>query len=428
MSSARRHDTHLFRAISIAFALAIAAVVALLVQSTGADASKSKAAAGSSKLPKISKVKPNTGVVVGTKLTLTGTHFVKGKKKLVVIFKRDGSKRSFTARGDATSTTKATVKVPDVSGDLLKSTGDTLQPLDNMYRLRPITKYGAAKGWTNTTISPKIIEGSGGGKVDTSSKGDCDNDGIANGVDSDDDNDLLADTTELTIGTDVCKKDTDGDTISDFYEYTVAYALNGGPTLPYPSLRPYPNPLVKDDGDYDNDKLTTLQEYNAWQYTGLMTHFYSDADGDSNDNGVLDPAEDEDHDLLPNHIELYAMNTLNWLKTDTDGDGLCDGLDDEDHDGPPTSLAQADCATPVPNNGPSPAFPPTDPLNTVPGGDPNPAKIDGDDNQYSNFYEWYNEGADPDVSEDMYEPCTPSIYPVSPYCHEGHVWDPFPVG
>jgi hypothetical protein len=185
---------------------------------------------------------------------------------------------------------------------------------------------------------------------------------------------------------------------------------------------PYPNPLVGDDGDYDHDKMTTLQEYQAWQYTGLMTHFYSDADGDSDDDGKLDPAEDEDHDLIPNHAEFYGFKGLNWLKTDTDGDGLCDGLDDQDHDGPPTALAVADCTSSMPNNGPGGT-----PATATGAGDPDGNRIDGDDNIYSNFYEWYEEGADPDVSINAYKECVPSIYPVSPYCHEGHVWDPFPT-
>lgn len=420
MSSVRRHDTQLFRATAFAFVLALATAIVL--------ATGSAASAAASKLPKITKVTPLTNVVIGTKISVKGKNFVKGKKTLVVIFKRDGSKRKFTARGDASSSTRATIVVPDLTGDLERAVPPaTLNPLANLYRLRPITKFGAAKAWTSTSISPRISDSLISLPTDTGASGDCDKDGIKNSADTDDDGDLLDDTIELTIGTDVCRTDTDLDTISDFYEYTVAYALNGGPTLPYPGLKPFPNPLVPDNGDYDNDKLTTQQEYDAWQYTGQMSHFYSDADGDSDGDGKLDPAEDEDHDLLPNHIESYGMKNLNWLKTDTDGDGLCDGLDDQDHDGPPTPLAIADCTTRVPNNGPLPAFPPTDPFNTVPGGDPDPLKIDGDDNRYSNFYEWYNEGADPDVADAMYDECVPSIYPVSPFCHIGHDWDPFSI-
>lgn len=421
MSSTSRQDTNLSRAISIAFALATAFLIVLALGATDADAA-------SKKLPKITKVTPNVNVFVAKKLTLRGKNFVKGKKKLIVIFKRDGSKRRFTARGTATSSTRATVVVPNVSSDLVRATPTTgVGPRDNLFRLRAITKYGAAKEWTGTSISPTIGEKSGAtNPVVILPPPDCDADGTPDSLDADDDNDLLVDTIELSIGTDVCKKDTDGDVMTDFYEYTVAYAINGGPVLPYPKLMPFPNPLLSDGDDYDNDRMTTLQEFEAWRYTGY-TEFYSDADRDSDNDGKLDPEEDVDHDLLPNHIESFGMDDLNWLRTDTDGDGLCDGLDDQDHDGPPTPLALADCNEPVPNNGPDPAFPPTDPINSVPGGDPDPSMIDGDDNEYSNFYEWYHEGADPDIADAMYDECIPSIYPVSPYCHDGTIWNPFPT-
>ena len=74
-----------------------------------------------------------------------------------------------------------------------------------------------------------------------------------------------------------------------------------------------------------------------------MSRFYSDANQDSDGDGRLDGAEDEDHDLLPNLRRDFTLQdrkrpTSTGCKTDTDGDGLCDGLDDQDHDGPPTSL------------------------------------------------------------------------------------------
>lgn len=437
MSSTRRHDTHFSHAISVAFALVAALLLALAFGAPQADAAKKKSktsATSKKKLPKITKVTPNVNVFVGQKLKIQGKNFVKGKKKLIVIFKRDGSKRRFTAQGTATSSTRGTVVVPDVTGDLIRATQTQgIGPLDNLFRLRAITKFGASKEWTNTSISPKIAEQSGTPiQIDTGVNGHCDNDGIRNGVDTDDDNDLLIDTIELSIGTNVCEMDTDRDDASDFYEYTVAYAYNGGPVLPYPALRPYPNPLVADSGiDFDGDMLTTHGEYRAWQYTGDMARFYSDADQDSDGDGRLDGAEDEDGDLLPNITELVAFQggepqrDLNWLKPDTDGDGLCDGLDDQDHDGPPTPLAVADCTSTVPNNGPT-GVPPTAAEDTFGvGGDPNAGLIDGDDNKYSNFYEWYLGGFGPGSPGDAYDPCLPDIYPISPYCPGP--WEPVPV-
>jgi hypothetical protein len=232
---------------------------------------------------------------------------------------------------------------------------------------------------------------------------DCDSDGLVDDVDPDDDNDLLSDTIEVQIGTDRCQPDTDGDQVTDYYEYRVAYAINGGPVLPYPGRRPYPNPLTADsENDWDGDQLSTLAEFFAWRYTGRMDRFYSDADQDSDDDGTFDEWEDEDGDLLPNIVEiadfggeLNSEGPIEWLRIDSDGDGLCDGLDDLDHDGPPTPNAVADCSTQVPNN-------------SIPG-DPDSSKIDGDDNIYSNWYEWFN-GTNP------FNPCSPSPYPISPFC------------
>lgn len=425
MSSASRQDTKIFRAITIAFALVLALALALAVTASRTDATRLKTSAASSKLPKITKVTPLTAVAIGTRLSVSGKNFVKGKKKLIIIFKRDGSKRQFTVRGDATSTTRGTVVVPNVYTDLIKVNP---APQDNIYRLRPITKFGAAKAWTGRSISPKIDPSLAPvGGVNTGASGDCDNDGIANGTDTDDDNDLLSDTIEFSIGTDVCVKDTDSDGPTDYYEYTVAYAYNGGPTLPYPALRPFPNPLVGDAGfDFDGDELSQGQEYSAWQYTGLMSRFYSDANQDSDYDGRFDGAEDEDHDLLPNLTELNDFtlavdgvkppSPLLWLRTDTDGDGLCDGLDDQDHDGPPTSLAVADCSTSVPNNGPL-----GNPVTTTGSGDPDGSKTDGDDNKYSNFYEWYLSGV-----ASAYDPCDPDPYPTSPFCPADD-FNPLPV-
>jgi hypothetical protein len=434
MSSAPTNHTPYFRAILIACTAVLAFAIAIAATAPNTDATRLKASAKKAKLPKLTKVSPIAAVPIGTTLKLNGANFVKGKKKLIVIFKRKGSKRTFTARGDATSSTRGSVVVPDVSTDLVKPTETTTPtPQDNIYKLRAITRNGAAKNWTPIALSPRIDPlALPVGGINTSASGDCDADGQKNGVDGDDDNDLLPDASEASIGTDACVADTDADGPTDFYEYTVAYAYNGGPVLPYPGLRPFPNPLIPDSGsDFDFDGLTSLEEFNGWKFTGLMTRFYSDADQDSDGDGVVDGAEDEDGDMMPNLTELRDFigavvgkkppSPLNWLRRDTDGDGLCDGLDDQDHDGPPTPLAAADCTTPVPNNGAG-GTPPTDPGDSAPGvlADPDPSRIDGDDNMYSNFYEWYIDSA---VA--AYDPCLPSEYPTSPYCPAD--FNPFPV-
>jgi hypothetical protein len=106
--------------------------------------------------------------------------------------------------------------------------------------------------------------------------GDCDGDHVVNSVDTDDDNDLLPDTTELRYKLDPCNADTDGDLVTDGYEYRSAQDLNNDEyqepngAVPYPGKRPYPNPLDKADADtdFDGDSLTLVEEFRLWQKYG----------------------------------------------------------------------------------------------------------------------------------------------------------------
>ena len=110
-------------------------------------------------------------------------------------------------------------------------------------------------------IGPDAI---GGGTKD-----DCDGDKIKNKVDTDDDNDLIPDTLEATLGTNPCARDTDGDGESDGWEYYSALDRNGN-AKPAPFAKPYPNPLDGKDADidHDGDGLTDIQEYAAWASFG----------------------------------------------------------------------------------------------------------------------------------------------------------------
>ena len=81
--------------------------------------------------------------------------------------------------------------------------------------------------------------------------GDCDNDGVKNRYDADDDNDLLTDATEVAIGTVPCNADSDGDGVEDGYEFQSAKDLNDdeyqhpNQNLPYPGKQPVPEPAVR---------------------------------------------------------------------------------------------------------------------------------------------------------------------------------------
>ena len=80
---------------------------------------------------------------------------------------------------------------------------------------------------------------------------DCDRNGVLNRDQADDDYDLLDDTLETPIGTDPCAIDTDGDGVEDGYEYHSARDLNDDefqeperlPALPRQA--PVPEPAVR---------------------------------------------------------------------------------------------------------------------------------------------------------------------------------------
>ncbi len=111
-----------------------------------------------------------------------------------------------------------------------------------------------------------------------------DNDSLGNACDADDDNDGLADTLEIQIGSNPLLLDTDGDGLSDYFE--VAFGGNAAAYTVGVDL----NPLAQDtDGD-------TLNDYIELAYGGYP--------------GVYNTGTD-----------------LNPLATDTDGDGFPDNTD-----------------------------------------------------------------------------------------------------
>ena len=127
---------------------------------------------------------------------------------------------------------------------------------------------------------------------------DIDKDGIPNRADDDDDGDLLSDVDERRYKTNPFKADTDGDGVTDGFEFFSAKDLNGA-ALPYPGKQPYPNPLDKDDGviDHDGDGLSLYRSIKAWRYTGSpLPLSYSDGKQRS-DGGAYDSrCEDADGD------------------------------------------------------------------------------------------------------------------------------------
>ena len=315
--------------------------------------------------PTIKSISP-LKAAIGDKLTITGTGFIPGKQKDIVVFKRDGKPAVFVKADSATST-KIVVTVADKLIPFLNDSGGS--PQVQTFRLRVLAKrLGVA--FTAKSQSPQIGPAGSGGAV-PGCKPQINSDTV------DSDNDGLSDALEHKIGTDPCRMDTDGDGIPDGYEYESALDLNNR-ALPYPGKRPYPNPLDGTDAnvDYDGDGLTMADEYALWMYTtgGKFPLTYSDGTQDTggptlvtpdtqaldlNGDGILEDGEkDADGDGLSNWDELHGRMTPGWWAAtfsgetpfygaagtqvmsgvsatdpDSNGDGVPDGQDDQDHDG-----------------------------------------------------------------------------------------------
>jgi hypothetical protein len=341
------------------------------------------ASAKSAPAPVVNSISPMK-LKVGEQLTVKGKNFLPGARKTRVFFVRRGGGTAF-ARAEKATRTKLVVTVPDQLGKVLdgKSARVQIRVLAKKFgkltvaRKSPIVSPAAGPG---SIVNPTPVD-----NTPTGPNGDCDKDGAINSVDSDDDNDLLADTDETSLGTDPCSADTDGDGVEDGYEYFSALDLNRTvlsgtrPPTPYPGKRPYPNPLFSDAGiDYDGDGITLGEEGTMWvkfgghqlplNYSdGLQTTVVTPAPSDDvlqqldtaswgshYHDGFLDDGErDADGDGLSNFDETQGSMHQEWwtaaydaekaypltydgtdfVDADTDGDGILDGYDDEDHDG-----------------------------------------------------------------------------------------------
>jgi hypothetical protein len=252
-----------------------AALVALLASAVAGAVAPSAHAAKKKKAPVITKVSP-LDVAVGETLTIRGRHFITGRGKNTVVFKRSGARAVFVKAGLGTKKMLRVTVPASVQKQFRVKAGN---PVPTRFRLRVLTKK-LGKRFTSLKRSPLVSGPRPPKPVVPDEAGDCDSDGTKNGADGDDDNDLLADVTEQAIGTDPCKLDTDGDAVEDGYEYQSAKDLNddeyqGDPNqvLPYPGKRPYPNPLYKDaELDFDGDVLTLTEEQALWKYTYNVNH------------------------------------------------------------------------------------------------------------------------------------------------------------
>jgi hypothetical protein len=240
---------------------------AALVAAAPAGAAKRKAQGPT---PKITRVTPMR-ISVGNVLTIRGRNFKASRRANTVIF-RSGSGRTAFAKPRRASRTKLVVVVPEAVARLLTVQNDRQAPT----RLKLRVLAGRFSKYTTRRLSPVVTAvGEGDGRPGGGQGG---SDGPAVKIckdDADHDNDLLPNDLEQQIGTDPCLEDTDGDTMTDGWEYYAARDLNIK-SVPYPGARPFPNALDPSDGsagpasaiDFDGDGLTTKEEYRLWRYTG----------------------------------------------------------------------------------------------------------------------------------------------------------------
>jgi hypothetical protein len=228
--------------------------------------------AASAPAPTITRVQPMR-VSVGNLLTITGTRFKAQRSRNTIIFRGPDGRTAFAKPRRAT-TRKLVVRVPAAVARLLRVSGSRQRPT----RLKLRVLSGQFSKFTPRRLSPVVTGvgdgdgggGGGGGGGGTGGTVVCNNS-------ADHDGDLLPNTLELALGTDPCLEDTDGDQMTDGWEYWSAKDLNIK-AVPYPGERPFPNALDPSDGapaparfsniDFDGDGLTTVEEYRAWRYTG----------------------------------------------------------------------------------------------------------------------------------------------------------------
>jgi hypothetical protein len=309
--------------------------------------------------PVIKKVTP-LKIAVGDKLTIKGTGFKAGKGKNTVVFKRDGKPAVFVKSGLSTKK-KIYVTVPDKLAAFLGSDSEGAA-VPTRFRLRVLASR-FSKHFTSAKLSP-VVKPKPGSANPAGTYQECQTKAKAT-PDADADADGLPNGTELAYAVDPCNADSDGDSVSDAYEYWSALDLNGR-AHPYPGKAPYPNPLDGSDTDidFDGDGLTLKMEYQAWAYTGRPQPLsYSDGDPYTGGTVLRDKDKDVDSDGLTNFQETTGPMLIGWwtavydgtngpketvypdaarrfvepsfVDPDTDGDGILDGNDDQDHDGYP---------------------------------------------------------------------------------------------
>jgi hypothetical protein len=252
---------------------ASAALIVLTALVGSVAAPVEPALAKARKAPVVTSISPKK-LTIREKLTVRGRHFRRGKGRNTVVFKRPGARPVFV-RADISTAKLMKVTVPKRLTRSLAVRNGT--PQFTRFRIR-VLSHRFGRSFTSAALSPTIgpeKPPTPPAPAATAADGDCDSDGVRNGVDLDDDNDLLTDVIEAKLRTDSCNFDSDGDGAGDGYEFQSALDLNDDEfqepnlSLPYPEKRPYPNALFADAHlDFDGDGLTLGEEHKLWRDTG----------------------------------------------------------------------------------------------------------------------------------------------------------------
>src|SRR4051794_15318220 len=259
------------------------------------------ATASAAAAPKVTSVAPLT-LKVGDTMTVRGKGFLAGKNRNTVIFKAIGTRAVF-AKAQTATKTKIVVKVPAKllsflkvrNGQsvatrfqirvLAKRLSPTYTPAGKSPVIAPAATQAAASAPAASAAPAAAAATPAAPAAPVATVADCDHDGTPDATDADDDNDLLLDVDEAKLHTQRCDADSDGDGITDGWEYKSAVDLNqrscpqadqGYPkpctaAMPYPGKRAYPNPLDSSDRnkDFDGDGISDAYEFAAWHAKAL---------------------------------------------------------------------------------------------------------------------------------------------------------------
>jgi IPT/TIG domain-containing protein/thrombospondin type 3 repeat protein len=324
--------------------LALLAIPVFFLAAIPALAKSHRAKRGSA--PVVKSISPMR-LAIGHTLTIRGSGFIKGTHRNTVVFMGAG-KRVVWVKADKSSTRTIKIKLPAKLSVLLADKTGKLQP--TRLQVRVIARR-SGRAFTVRRKSPVVVPNTSIQTGTTAPTAEaCPGVSNANG---DSDGDMLPNGLELALGTDPCKADTDGDGVSDGYEYQAALDLNrnaNSSAIPWPSAskQPYPNPLDGSDAntDFDGDSLTLKEEYTAsfaWTpgvnidpqhklqtflpyapnpnpNNNIMVVSYSDGDQTTNPTAQGNPVGDPTGPLAP-------LAPTDQAPYDVNGDGVVNASD-----------------------------------------------------------------------------------------------------